>query len=106
MASSKLSAFAMAMVLSALLIATIDMVNASNLDVWSGPGCNNRADRYIACGCHDIDPGLHGGWAFSYNGPPAFMYNQANCRGVSVRKLSRGARDCNPFPWQSMFIQC
>ncbi|KAK9144907.1 hypothetical protein Sjap_004810 [Stephania japonica] len=69
MAFNKLPVFAIAMVLSVLLIATMDLTNASHLDVWSGPGCNNRADRYIACGCHNIDPGLHGGWSFSYNGP-------------------------------------
>ncbi|KAK9121294.1 hypothetical protein Syun_018911 [Stephania yunnanensis] len=103
MAFNKLSI--LAVVLLAVLIIRSDIVaNGSHLDVWSGPGCNNKAERYIACGCSNIK--LHGGWAFSFNGPPAAMYNRRDCKGASVRRFNGNARNCNPFSWQSMFIQC
>ncbi|KAK9144915.1 hypothetical protein Sjap_004818 [Stephania japonica] len=102
--NKKLSMLALAMVLSWVLLLTSNVASASNLDVWSGPGCNNRAERYIACGCSNIN--LHGGYEFSFNGPPAAMYMQTGCRGASVARFNGNARNCNSFPWMSMFIQC
>nr|1C01_A Chain A, ANTIMICROBIAL PEPTIDE 1 [Macadamia integrifolia] len=76
----------------------------SAFTVWSGPGCNNRAERYSKCGCSAIHQ--KGGYDFSYTGQTAALYNQAGCSGVAHTRFGSSARACNPFGWKSIFIQC
>ncbi|OVA04680.1 Antimicrobial protein MiAMP1 [Macleaya cordata] len=101
-AANKISSILiMALVFVALVTET---ANASSLTVWSGPGCNNRAERYSKCGCSAIKQ--HGGYEFVYNGQTAALYNQGGCSGVAHTRFNAGARACSPFGWKSIFIQC
>ncbi|MQM16313.1 hypothetical protein Taro_049266 [Colocasia esculenta] len=92
------------MVATAVLLLAAAPTEGSYMTAWAGPGCRNRAQRYSACGCSSIN--LHGGYEFVYQGQTAATYNQPNCRGVAHTRFSRSVRDCRPFGWRSIFIQC
>ncbi|OVA19905.1 Antimicrobial protein MiAMP1 [Macleaya cordata] len=81
-----------------------EFANASYMTVWSGPGCNNFAERYSNCGCTAINQ--HGGYEFVYQGQTAALYNQDGCQGVAHTRLHSDAGQCTGFGWNSIFIQC
>ncbi|KAI3955683.1 hypothetical protein MKW98_006043 [Papaver atlanticum] len=87
-----------------LMAVVSELANASSIIVYAGPGCNNRAERHLKCGCSNI--GLRGGYEFSYGGQSAAMYWQSNCEGASQFILRGDSRSCDAYTWKSMFIQC
>ncbi|KAI3965419.1 hypothetical protein MKX01_042900 [Papaver californicum] len=103
MAATKksLSVLVVAFVLMAVVS---EMANASSIIVYAGPGCNNRAERHLKCGCSNI--GLRGGYDFTYGGQSAAMYWQPDCEGASQFILRGNSRSCDAYTWKSMFIQC
>uniref|UniRef100_A0A1D1XUJ9 Antimicrobial peptide 1 n=1 Tax=Anthurium amnicola TaxID=1678845 RepID=A0A1D1XUJ9_9ARAE len=92
------------LVATAVLVLAAAPAEGSYMTAWAGPGCSNRAQRYSACGCTNIN--LHGGYEFVYQGQTAATYNQANCRGVAHTRFSSSTRGCRAFGWRSIFIQC
>ncbi|KAI3964280.1 hypothetical protein MKX01_014387 [Papaver californicum] len=98
---SSLSVLVIALVLMAVVS---ELASASTITVWAGPGCNNRAERHLKCGCSNI--GLRGGYEFSYGGQSAAMYWQSDCEGASQFILRGDSRSCDAYTWKSMFIQC
>ncbi|EFJ16188.1 hypothetical protein SELMODRAFT_422254 [Selaginella moellendorffii] len=45
----------MVLVLVAItVVGSMITANASYFDAWAGPGCNNRLERYSACGCTNV----------------------------------------------------
>ncbi|EFJ17059.1 hypothetical protein SELMODRAFT_421332 [Selaginella moellendorffii] len=89
-----------------VVVGSMITANASYFDTWAGPGCNNRLERYSACGCTNVGASQHGGYSFGYQGQTAAAYNTANCQGVAHTRFSGSVQDCSGFGWNSFFIQC
>ncbi|KAI3863738.1 hypothetical protein MKW98_031330 [Papaver atlanticum] len=94
------------MLIMALVLMAVasELANASSIIVFAGPGCNNRAQKHLKCGCSNIS--LRGGYEFTYGGQSAAMYWQSDCEGASQFILRGDSRSCDAYTWKSMFIQC
>ncbi|MCL7039434.1 hypothetical protein MKW94_010647 [Papaver nudicaule] len=86
-------------------LATV-VVDASFMEVWSGPGCmNSQYDRYSNCGCCAI----HENGCLPIYIPRTryiFFYNEELCQGEVHTQLDFTTDDCRPFGWRSLWIQC
>jgi hypothetical protein len=81
--------------------------NASNMKVYSGPGCSGNSITLNVCGCNNIPPGDNGGYSWTYTTQTGAAYNSQECTGASqVQFGSPSISRCSPFEWHSFFIQC
>ncbi|KAF3771912.1 Antimicrobial peptide 1 [Nymphaea thermarum] len=87
-----------------LVVAFATTANASYLTVYKEPGCEQPADKYYDCGCHNIE--YYGGYEYYYEGEPAVFYKYEDCKGDRYPYYQNQKYCYNFDEWKSIYIKC
>ncbi|KAF3774805.1 hypothetical protein EJ110_NYTH52322 [Nymphaea thermarum] len=107
--SVALVAALVAMIMAVEFLSIADAKYSSYLRVYEEPACRGSSEKYVACGCHNLE--YNGGYKYDYNekhdaDSTMIGYVEYDCEGFGRVLPQIDGNRCIPLPFKSVDIVC